>query len=168
MKKKKNESCNFSFFFFSLMPKTAVGRQRMNNAGVPSRPSYGCAINMECGTSESFRATGSLMFAVAFPPPRARPRGSGADGLRMEWIGSVLGWETGGSGWGGRYSGTCFTPRVRSVQPRLLFICRWAEAPRRSAPPERGHLWLTAQVTGKLMISKSVYSVSWLVDQSRS
>lgn len=36
------------------------------------------------------------------------------------------------------------------------------------APHERGHLWLTAQVTGKLVISKSLYSVSWLVDQSRS
>lgn len=38
------------------MTKTAIGRQRMNNATLLSRPSYGCAISMECGTFESLLA----------------------------------------------------------------------------------------------------------------
>lgn len=46
----------FLFFFPNKMTKTAIGRQWMNNARVPSRPSYGCAINVECGTFESFLA----------------------------------------------------------------------------------------------------------------
>lgn len=38
------------------MTKTAIGRQRMNNARLLSRPSFGCAISMECGTFESLLA----------------------------------------------------------------------------------------------------------------
>lgn len=52
----------------------------------------------------------------------------------------------------------------------LVLTCGWAEAIPHAAhaPHEQGLLWIAVQVTGKLMISKSVYSVSWLVDQSRS
>lgn len=62
----KNESRNFILcFFFSIkMTKTAIGRQWMNNARLPSRPSHGCAINMECGAFESFLARCLSVFSL--------------------------------------------------------------------------------------------------------
>lgn len=57
MGEKMSHAISGFVFLPNKMTKTVVGRQWMNNARLLSRPSYGCAISMECGTSDSFLAT---------------------------------------------------------------------------------------------------------------